>query len=130
MRCFRRGLFVVVLVLSLLAIAQKSRAEDSESESSLVARDAYYHSGLNVISLAKNNLVTYEGIQYIAYLKTNLTVGIVARDLATGSLTAYAPTLPALVDDDEHRTVALAIDQNGYLHLAYGMHNDGLIYYT
>jgi hypothetical protein len=104
---------------------------------SIVASDAYFASGINTIGIAKNNLITHNGYQYIAYINSNLLPVLLKKNLTTGQITAYDP-LPGLPNistfslaptDDEHGIIALSIDNQGYLHLAYGMHNISLVYY-
>jgi len=94
----------------------------------VVASDAYYTTTLNAPCGGGENVWTYNGNQYIAYYNTSRVITFVKRNLTTGALTTYASGIPAIVDDDTHRYLAIAIDTAGYIHIAYGMDDSALLY--
>lgn len=94
-----------------------------------LATNAYYTSGLNVNGIAKNQLATFNGNQYIGYYNQSRVPVILKRNLSTNAITTCTPSLPASTNDDEHKVISIAADKNGFLHLSYGMHNDAMIYY-
>ena len=100
-----------------------------------MASDSYEATGIsNGSYIAKNQLATYNGNQYMCYYNTTLNPIIVKRNLTTNAITSYNPGLPAVAvgtstDDDVHKSCSIELDSTGIIHLSYGMHGDPLIYY-
>lgn len=65
--------------------------------------------------------------QYVTYVTDTGAVMVAERTLPNGDFTAYDTGFTADVTDG-HEASVLGIDADGFLHLAWGMHNDPLNY--
>lgn len=72
-------------------------------------------------------LVTSGTHQYAAYYAANQNLTVAARDLA--SETWEYKELPTRVGWDSHNHIAMALDEEGFLHISGNMHNVPLIYF-
>jgi len=97
--------------------------------------NAYTASGLNGISIAKNQLCTAGTHQYGVYYNTNLHLCFTDKDLSSGITTITTTTnllyllqLPYNNNDDEHKIASLEFDKTGFGHCFYGAHATNLLY--
>ncbi|MGA7673720.1 MAG: BNR-4 repeat-containing protein [Rhizomicrobium sp.] len=107
--------------------------------STTVWNAGYARGGINSVSMVRNNLVSAKSYQFAAFYGA-AERGRVALILARRSLRELerwqTVATPFVIDDvfsdtgarDDHNIVAMAIDNNGFLHLSWGMHNAPLAY--
>lgn len=72
-------------------------------------------------------LVTYQDRQFAAFYDENRAMTVAARTL--GSSEWQLVRLPTTLGWDSHNYVAMAVDEQGYLHVSGNMHNVPLIYF-
>ena len=106
-----------------------SSAQTGSVLETVVAANAQYNSGMNTVGIAKNNLVTYNGNQYIGYGDSGGRVSIIKRNLSTGTIVKTQLSSFLSLGNDEHNIVAISVDNNGFLHICFGMHDVALKYY-
>lgn len=101
----------------------------SHATTIISSSSANWAQSLNTTTPATNSLATCSGIQFIGWYDTSTlpVLHVTSRVMATGVTTDYNTGI-ALVNNDEHRAVALACDKNGYIQMAYGMHDSALLY--
>ena len=82
---------------------------------------------INTVVFRKNSLVTFNGVQYAAYYNGGQYVMLAKR--LTGA-TKWQTLQTAFKGDatDAHKSISIMVDGNGYLHLAWGQHNNSLNY--
>lgn len=72
-------------------------------------------------------LVTSDTHQYAAYYAANQNLTVASREL-TGDTWTYKE-LPTRVGWDSHNHIAMALDEEGYIHVSGNMHNVPLVYF-
>ncbi len=101
-----------------------------------IGADAYSATNLNMVSVANNNLTTYNGNQYGCYWDTHtvpqlvLTRRVLSSNAVTRNVTSLTPNGAQAPYNatDTHNVCSLGIDKNGFLHISYGMHASALQY--
>lgn len=92
-----------------------------------VAPDGFAGSSVNVVAGLQNTLFTHGGVQYAAFYAGDGTLVLARRALGddawTTARTAYRGNV-----NDAHNTVALAVDGEGFLHVAWDHHAQPLNY--
>lgn len=118
MRCF---LFIVFLSFSSIVSAQKVKVR-------LVKVDSgYAGNSINTTIFRKNSLVTYNGVQYIAFYNKNDFVVLGKRKLNAAKW-IFRQTKYKGDCSDAHRVISIMVDGDGYLHMAWNHHNNHLHY--
>lgn len=75
--------------------------------------------------------VNLSGTIYQAYVFWNSSSQLViATRVLDGSWTQYAQAAITIPGDDNHDSIAIGLDPNGYIHVCYAMHVDALHYRT
>lgn len=92
-----------------------------------IAGDGWSATSVNAIAGLQNSLITHGSVQYAAFYAADSTLVLarreVGRDTWTTRRTAYTGRTA-----DAHNTVALAVDGDGILHVAWDHHNNALNY--
>lgn len=92
--------------------------------------------GWNGMAFTQDNLTTYNGNQYGVIVGSNKTPIVFKRSLETGkvstfdigSVPALATTFALPAEENEHCVFVIAVDKNGYIHIAGNMHADPIRY--
>lgn len=104
---------------------------------SQVATDGFFGNSINSVAFNRNNLVTVGNYQFIAFYDAFEsrpgpddfpTVKVGRRTLGTNNWTVVDLNLSPWSINDDHDTVSLAVDGDGYMHLSWGMHNHAMNY--
>jgi len=93
----------------------------------LVSNEAYGSNGINVSRYIAESLWSFNGYQYITFIDKNGNVMVGKRKLPNGPW-SIVDTGYDVSANDVHSVSSLGIDPNGYIHIAYGMHNASLQY--
>lgn len=105
-------------------------------EMELVAEDTSLENTHN--TAGHPNLKTYNGKQYIAYYDDGGDITLGERTITTSARGAWTfnkldsnktfqKQIPAF--DDNHDTISIGFDEAGFMHIAWGMHNNSLLYF-
>jgi hypothetical protein len=123
----------VVLLLSALWLASAASAQSKPAPSATVNPDrrAAIHS-LDVEPVWSGHpvgfaLLTHDDRQFVAFYAADRRMTIAQRTL--GQHQWNYTTLPSTVGWDSHNSIAMALDREGYLHLAGNMHASPLVYF-
>lgn len=92
-----------------------------------IAEDGFAGSSVNVIAGLQNSLITYRDVQYAAFYVADGSVALAKRSLGSAEWTVARTELRGRVAD-AHNTVAIGVDGEGYLHVAWDHHNNALRY--
>jgi len=99
--------------------------------------NGYAGSAINSISFAQNNLITVGSQQFITYYRrhateagnpANNTVLIARRNLDDTRWEVFSTNFTSFNINDTHNVISSAVDGDGYLHLAWGVHAHPLLY--
>jgi hypothetical protein len=82
---------------------------------------------VNAVVFRKNALATFQNTQYIAYYDAQGTVVLGKRTLPNGQWTTKATSYKGNVRD-AHNSISIAVDGEGFLHIAFDHHNSALKY--
>ncbi len=94
---------------------------------STVASNGWANNSVNTVIFRRNSLDTFDGWQYAAYYDQDQYVVLAKRRTGdqkwTVSRTSYLGNAT-----DAHRSISMIVDGHGYIHVAWGHHNDPLNY--
>ncbi len=117
-----------VACILCIACSYTTIAQGIQPAARLIPVDsAWAGNSVNVTVFRKNSLVTYKDTQYISFYDQQQYVVLGKRKLGTThwqiKKTAYKGTVA-----DAHNIISIMVDGEGYLHLAWDMHNNPLHY--
>ncbi|MFA6087710.1 BNR repeat-containing protein [Mucilaginibacter sp.] len=110
-------LLPVLLMLSASANAQLTT----------VANDGWAGNSVNVVIFRKNSLVTFKDTQFTAYYDQN-QVMVLAKRAVNATRWQVVKTSYKGDATDAHKSISIMCDGQGYLHVAWGLHNQPLNY--
>ncbi|WP_233603835.1 BNR repeat-containing protein [Pedobacter sp. KBW01] len=94
---------------------------------STIAANGWANNSVNTVIFRKNALVTFKNTQYAAYYDQEQYVVLASRKSGTQKWevqrTAYKGDAT-----DAHKSISIMVDGDGFLHLAWGQHNNNLNY--
>ncbi|MES2277533.1 MAG: BNR repeat-containing protein [Bacteroidota bacterium] len=97
------------------------------AQTSVINNSGWANNSVNTVIFRKNSLVTYQNTQYAAYYDNDQFVILAKRK--TGQTTWQNQRTPYKGDaTDAHKSISIIIDGAGYLHVAWGQHNNPLNY--
>ncbi|WPV00843.1 BNR repeat-containing protein [Mucilaginibacter sp. cycad4] len=85
------------------------------------------NNSVNTVIFRKNSLVTFKGEQYAAYYN-NHQVLMLAKRKSSSANWQVATTQYKADAADAHKDISIMVDGAGYLHVAWGHHNQALNY--
>ncbi|RQO77989.1 neuraminidase [Pedobacter sp. KBW01] len=98
-----------------------------ETQLSTIAANGWANNSVNTVIFRKNALVTFKNTQYAAYYDQEQYVVLASRKSGTQKWevqrTAYKGDAT-----DAHKSISIMVDGDGFLHLAWGQHNNNLNY--
>jgi hypothetical protein len=109
-------------VLLLIGTAATANAQKTTT-----VGDGWAANSVNTVIFRKNALVTFGDTQYTAYYNAQQYVVLAKRKLGTAN---WEVKVTAFKGDakDAHKTICIMVDGEGYLHMAWGHHNQPLNY--
>ena len=99
--------------------------------------NGYAGSAINAFAYAQDNLITVSNQQFISYYRRhatdsahpdNNTVLIGRRNLGEAVWEIFTTDFTSVDIDDTHNVISMAIDGDGVLHMAWGVHGHALRY--
>lgn len=115
--CFSKPI-VYVAAVSLLSLPFVTRAETLDESLKVTQEMSFSASGLGADS--QSSVTTYNGNIYFVWVDNKLRT-MIARKTPDGKVTTNvieAKTMP----DQYHTVPSIGVDKNGYIHVAYNMH--------
>ena len=92
-----------------------------------IAPDAFAGSSVNVLANSQHTLLTHGDTQYAAFYAADSTLVLAQRTHGSDAWTTHRTALKGRTAD-AHNTVALGVDGDGFLHVAWDHHNNPLNY--
>ncbi|MDT3404336.1 BNR repeat-containing protein [Mucilaginibacter terrae] len=115
------------LSLFLLLTGFSNASAQNEATISTIAANGWANNSVNTVIFRKNSLVTFKNMQYAAYYDSAQYVVLAKRSL--GKNNWQVEKTPYKGDaTDAHKSISIMVDEKGYLHLAWGQHNNPLNY--
>lgn len=115
--------FLLLLCGATRSIASMQGLPDLE----IIAAEGFAGSSVNVVAGLQSTLFTHGDSQYASFYGADRTVVLAKRRTLDGAWQLKNTGLTANVND-AHRTVAIAVDGDGILHVAWDHHNNPLNY--
>lgn len=94
---------------------------------STIAQNGWANNSVNTVVFRKNALVTFKGTQYAAFYNADQFV-VLAKRTQTSQQWQIQQTTYKGDATDAHRSISIMVDGAGYLHMAWGHHNQQLNY--
>jgi hypothetical protein len=143
----RRSLaFLTLATLTQAASASLITNVDPHVSLRTVATNAFAGNDIHVVANARNTLLSHnDKYQYAAYYAVDpanatttspYAVYVARRDLTEPTSQFVSVKVPsanrlsAAAIADDHRAISIAIDNGGFLHVSYGMHNNDMRYFV
>lgn len=113
-----------LLCLSLFKVCSLSAQTPS---SSTISTNGWSKNSVNAVIFRKNSLVTFQNFQYAAYYDVGQFVVLAKRK--TGSNIWQVKQTQYKGDaTDAHKSISIIVDGAGFVHVAWGQHNNNLNY--
>lgn len=120
--------FVAKLILSLwFSIVCAISAKAQNTEVSTIANNGWASNSVNAVIFRKNSLVTFRNHQYAAYYDSDQFV-VLAKRLSGARSWQIQRTQYKGDATDAHKSISIIVDGSGFLHVAWGQHNNDLNY--
>jgi len=98
-----------------------------ETKLSTIANNGWANNSVNTVIFRKNSLVTFKDFQYAAYYDSAQNV-VLAKRKNGASLWITQTTAYKGDATDAHKSISIIVDGDGFIHLAWGQHNNNLNY--
>lgn len=117
-----KNIFFICLcfLVSLKCVAQ-------ETQLSTIAGNGWANNSVNTVIYRKNALVTYKQTQFAAYYDQEQYVVLASRKAGAQKWTIQRTVYKGDATD-AHKSISIMVDGAGFLHLAWGQHNNKLNY--
>lgn len=120
-----KGTLCCSVLLSLLSFSLSGLAQ--EAQVIPIAPNGWSKNSVNTVIFRKNALFTHQGIQYAAYYDEHQTLVLAKRKLNSKSW-EIQPSQYKGDAMDAHKSISIIVDGAGFLHVAWGQHNNALNY--
>ncbi len=121
----KRSANQLFLFLLFLLFSTGLRAQDSNW--STIADNGWANNSVNTVVFRKNALTTFKEMQYAAYYDENQFVVLAKRKINAKTWKVLKTQYKGDAND-AHKSISIIIDGKGYLHMAWGQHNNKLNY--
>ncbi|MGZ3754416.1 MAG: BNR repeat-containing protein [Mucilaginibacter sp.] len=101
-------------------------AQNATVSSSTIGK-GWANNSVNAVIFRKNSLVTFKGIQYAAYYDNDRYIVLAKRPSGKNNWQTERTSYQGDATD-AHKDISIMIDGAGYLHIAWGHHNQPLNY--
>jgi hypothetical protein len=112
--------YIVVAVLFIVPFSVSA-------QTGVISSNGWANNSVNTVIFRKNALVTYQNTQYAAYYDSNQFVVLAKRTTGQNKWQLRRTTYQGDATD-AHKSISIIVDGAGYLHLAWGQHNNALNY--
>lgn len=126
-------LLALLCLFPCAAFAEASTMSDilpaagSHARSLPIVADGFAGSSINVVAGLQNTLFTSDGVQFAAFYVADGTLTLAKRALREDSWSTVRTAHRGNVND-AHNTAAIAVDGDGFLHIAWDHHGNALNY--
>jgi len=113
-------LICVFVSVSLISVAQ-------ETKLSTIASNGWANNSVNTVIFRKNALISFKDSQYAAYYDHEQNVVLAKRKIGSSRWTSVITPYKGDATD-AHKSISIMVDGDGFLHIAWGQHNNNLNY--
>lgn len=92
-----------------------------------IATNGWANNSVNTVIFRKNSLVTHKNIQYASYYDEEQFVVLAKRKINSKKWETLRTPYQGDAED-AHKSISIMVDGDGYLHIAWGQHNNNLNY--
>ncbi len=135
------GICAITLVLSALALPSPSPVQAQSPFNYLAIQpvtdgnpltndDGRANTNINNVPFKHGTVTTVGGFQFTSYYRTDGRLLVGRRPTGGGTWDLTTTEFTSANINDSHNTSSIAIDGNGLLHMAWGLHGDSLFYTT
>lgn len=113
------------LIYAFISISMMGAAQ--ETQLSTIASNGWANNSVNTVIFRKNALVSFKDNQYAAYYDQEQSVVLAKRKICS---THWEVMTTSYKGDatDAHKSISIMVDGDGFLHTAWGQHNNKLNY--
>ena len=123
-----KNLFKHLVICALICGCKPVNAQVNTVKISTIGL-GWANNSVNTVIFRKNSLVTFKGEQYAAYYNNDQYIVLAKRK--SGAVKWQTKLTPYKGDaTDAHKDISIMVDGAGYLHMAWGLHNQPLNYVT
>jgi len=120
--------FVLLFVCCIVVVFSSVKAQGVTAGARMIpVEKGWAKNSVNTVSFRKNSLVTYRDTQVIAFYDADRYVVLGKRKLGSADW-LLARTQYQGNTADAHNSISIAVDGDGYLHMAWDHHNNALRY--
>ena len=112
--------FVVLFFIACYANAQEAKLQT-------IASNGWANNSVNTVIFRKNALTTFKNTQYAAYYDEEQFVVLAKRKINSNRWEVSRSQYKGDATD-AHKSISIMVDGDGFLHLAWGQHNNSLNY--
>ena len=129
-----KGSYLLTLILTIFGAALSLMAQTLPSQSIPHAKTrvitiakGWAGNQINAVIFRRNSVTSYGDTQYVAFYDSDARVVLAKRNLASDKWEIYRTQYSGDIRD-AHKSISIAVDGDGFLHLAWNQHNTPLQY--
>ncbi len=115
------AVFFLLCTLSVSVVAQ------GNARITTIAANGWANNSVNTVIFRKNSLATHKNVQYAAYYDEDQYLVLAKHKLGAEKWTIVRTAYKGDAAD-AHKSISIIIDGDGYIHVAWGQHNNALNY--
>lgn len=116
-----------ILFVFLISTAENISAQKTTGVRLVEIDSGWANNSVNTVIFRKNSLVTFKGVQYIAYYNNEMFI-VIGKRKTGASQWQLKQTVYKGNAADAHNTISIMADGAGYLHITWDHHNNPLNY--
>jgi hypothetical protein len=122
-----KRIFYTLILIGWILFSPGAHGQQAPSIKTITVAEGWANNSVNTVIFRKNSLASFKDTQYIAYYSADQHVVIGRRRLGN-SVWKLDTTRFTGDAADAHKSISIAIDGEGLLHMAWDQHNNSLRY--
>lgn len=118
--------YIILIVLVLIPIAGKSKPKQIATNLTIAGK-GWSENSINATIFRKNSVVSSANYQFVAYYDSTAHVILGRRKHGSKNWETHQTRYKGNIKD-AHNVISIMVDGNGYLHMSWDHHNNGLRY--
>src|SRR4051812_26111876 len=115
--------FVLLHIAFLVALSTRAQDPVAKNVKLIEVAKGWSANSINTVIFRKNSLTSYKNVQFISYYDEQGFVVIGKRKLNEKKWQLKTTDYKGDISD-AHKSISIAIDGNGFLHMAWDQHNN------
>ncbi|WP_228098865.1 BNR-4 repeat-containing protein [Pedobacter sp. MC2016-24] len=124
---FNLKLFAKALLFFCMVLCAAQFCKGQQNQLTTIASNGWANNSVNAVIFRKNSLVTAKGYQYAAYYDSDQNL-VLAKRKSGGQDWIIEKTQYKGDATDAHKSISIMVDGAGFVHVAWGQHNNALNY--